>query len=89
MIDLSWMNEPLPSIKNGNWLYNLICFLMGKRKKKLTYKEYMMLLYGINRSALGEEESRERAINKALEEYKCHHNGSLPEMAEEKEDDEQ
>jgi hypothetical protein len=62
---------------------------MGRRKKKLTYKEYMMLSYGLNRKKLGEDESMNKAINKVLELYKYHHNGSLPEMAELEEDDEQ
>lgn len=89
MIDLKWIDEQLPSLTRGNWLYNVVCFLMGRRKKKLTYKEYMMLLYGLNRDALGEKKSKDRAINKVLELYKHHHNGNLPEMAEIEEDDEQ
>lgn len=62
---------------------------MGRRKKKLTYKEYMMLSYGLNRKKLGEHESKKRAINKVLELYKYHHNGEPPEMTELEEDDEQ
>jgi len=89
MMDLNWMNERLPSLERGSWIYNAVCFLIGRRKKKLTYKEYMMVLYGLNRDALGEHKARERAINKVLELYKYHHNGELPEMAELEENDEQ
>jgi len=88
-MNFDWMNETLPNLERGNWMYDLICFLMGRRKKKLTYKEYMMLLYGLNRKKLGDKESEDKAIIRALELYKYHHNGSLPETAEGEKDDEQ
>ena len=88
-MNLDWMNETIPNLERGNWMYSIICFLMGKRKKKLTYKEYMMLLYGLNRKNLGDGKSIRKAGNKVLELYKYHHNGSLPETAELEEDDEQ
>ena len=88
-MDLEWMNETLPNLKHGNWMYSIICFLIGRRKKKLSYKEYMMLLYELNRKKLGEKESKENAIIRALDLYKYHHNGNLPEMAEDKNYDEQ
>ena len=88
-MDLEWMNEAVPNLRHGNWMYSIICFLVGRRKKKLSYKEYMMLLYGLNRKTLGEEKSKENSIIRALELYKYHHNGKLPEMAEGESDDEQ
>lgn len=88
-MNLEWMNEPIPNIEKGNWMYSIICFLMGRRKKKLTYREYMMLLYELNRKKLGENESNKRAIIRSLDIYKYHHNGNLPETADNNEDDEQ
>lgn len=77
-MNLDWMNETIPYLENGNWLYKIICFLLFRRKKKLSYKEYMMLLYGLNRKALGEGRSKERAIIKALDVYKGLHGGEMP-----------
>lgn len=45
-----------------------------------------MILYGINRHKLGDAEAKEKAIIKALDVYKYHHEGLLPDT---KEDDEQ
>lgn len=88
-MNLDWMNEAIPNLERGNWMYSIICFLMGRRKKKLTYKEYMMLLYGLNRKKLGEDESIKKATIRSLDIYKYHHNGNLPETADIKKDDEQ
>ena len=37
-----------------------------------------MLLYGLNRKALGEDKSKERAIIKALDVYKGLHGREMP-----------
>ena len=77
-MDLDWLDEKIPRLERGNWLYDLVCFLLGKRKTKLSYKEYMMILYGINRKTLGEHNAREKSIIRAIDVYKGLHNGDMP-----------
>lgn len=86
MMNLDWLNEKIPYLYKSNWIYKIICFLLFRPKKKLSYKEYIMILYGINRHKLGDAEAKEKAIIKALDVYKYHHEGLLPDT---KEDDEQ
>jgi len=38
----------------------------------------MMLLYGLNKRKLGEDEARQFSITQALEVYKVLHEGNLP-----------
>ena len=80
-MNLDWLNEHIPKLPNGNWLYNIVCFLLFKRKDKLTYRQFIMLSYGIKRKNLGEERAKERAINRAIEIYKWL-NGKMPDMGE-------
>ena len=47
--ELEWFNEKIERMPYNNWIYKIICFLMGKRKTKLTYKDLFLLLYGLNR----------------------------------------
>ena len=85
---MKWMDEKVPHIESGNWLYNIICFMTGKRKEKMSYKEIYAFMYELNRKKLGEDESIKKATIRSLDIYKYHHNGNLPEMAELGEDDE-
>jgi hypothetical protein len=74
-----WLKESIPSLKSGNWLYKIVCFLMGKYKKKLTYEEMYLLIYGINRNKKFEEiEAKKLSMLKVIEIYKYHHNNKLP-----------
>lgn len=74
-----WLKEHIPSLKHGNWLYKIICFLMGKRRKKLTYEEMYLLLYGINRNKKIEEYTvKKKSMLKVIDIYKYHHNNKLP-----------
>ena len=82
MINLTWLDERIPRLEKMNWLYNFACFCLGAPKKKLTYKQYIILLYGINRKKIGEREAKAGAITKAIETYKWLHNGEMPDMAE-------
>lgn len=82
MIDLSWLDERIPRMKRGNWLYNLVCFLLFIPRKKLTYRQYIMLLYGINKGILGEREAKAGAIIRAIEVFKSLHNGEMPNLAD-------
>lgn len=80
-MNLDWMNEYIPRMPNGNWFYNFVCFVIGRRKKKLSYKEYMMITYELNKKSLGDREAKEMSIDKALEIYKWL-NEKLPDTGE-------
>ena len=71
-----WFNEPIDKLKSGNWLYRFVCFFLFK--KKLTYKEMYLMLYGINRKKLGETKSKEKAMLRIIQIYKDLHNNNLP-----------
>lgn len=74
-----WMEERIPFLVKSNWLYQIICFFMGKRKKKLSYKDMYVLLYGLNRNNIKDEkEAKELSMLKVLEIYKSLHNNKLP-----------
>lgn len=78
-----WLQEPIPRLNKMNWLYQLICFLMGKRKSKLTYENMYVLLYGLNRNSVEEEKhAKELAIARVLEIYKSLHDNKLPKGVE-------
>jgi len=77
-IDNEWLYETITEIKGSNWLYKLLCFIMGRRKKKMTYNEYFLLLYGLNRRKLGEQKAKEMSLNRILTIYKELHNNQLP-----------
>lgn len=78
-ISEDWLNETIPCLKDGNWLYKIVCFCLGRRKKKLSYKEMYMLLYGLNRNKIGNGKAKEEALKRILVIYKSHHNNRLPE----------
>ena len=77
--DVEWLNESVPYLNKYNWFYKLICFFMGRRKRKLTYWELYLISYGANRGKhISEEEVKKYAMLKTLELYKFHHNNKLP-----------
>lgn len=73
-----WLNETITEVKDSNWLYKFICFFLGKRKKKMSYKEMYLFIYGLNRSTLGEEKAKEMAMLRIIQIYKDLHNNKLP-----------
>lgn len=79
---VEWLNEYVPRLESGNWLYNFICFCLGKRKTKMTYKEIYALISRVNEGKMGETKSKEVALIKVLNLYKHLHNGQLPEGVE-------
>lgn len=81
-MNLDWINEKIPKLPRGNWLYKVMCFML--MKKRLSYKEYMMVMYEVNKGKLGEEKAKEKSVNRAIEIYK-QLNGKMPDMG--KEDD--
>ena len=56
---MEWLNEKVESLPNGNKLYKIICFLLGKRKKKMNYKEIYLIVQRLNEKRLGKEKSYE------------------------------
>lgn len=82
--NVTWMNETIPDMKKGNWFYRFICFCMGKRKKKLTYNDMFILIYGVNLKEYGEDGAKKIALNQILNLYKENHNGQLPDGIEKK-----
>ena len=80
-MNLDWINERIPRLPRGNWLYNIVCFFLFRKDEKLSYKEYMMIMYEMNKRALGDHKAKEKSINRAMEIYKWL-NGKLPDMGE-------
>ncbi len=77
-IDLSWMDDKVTRVVRNNWLYKICCWFLGKKETKMTYKEIYLLIYGLNRKRLGEEQSKTYALVKTLSIYKNLHNNNLP-----------
>lgn len=76
---IEWLNETIPHVQHANWLYRIICFLMGRRKRKLTYYEMFLILYGINRGKIFTEyEAKKLSMLKTIAIYKYNHNNKLP-----------
>jgi hypothetical protein len=75
---MEWLDEKVPRVERGNWLYNIVCFFTGKRRSKMSYKELFVFLYGLNRNTIGEKEAKQAAIIKVIEIYKYLHNGEEP-----------
>ena len=47
---------------------------MFRWKRKLTYKDLFLLLYGVNRNKMGDKEAKEFALYKIVEIYKSLNN---------------
>ena len=75
--DFDWMNERVERTIEGNWLYKVVCFLLGGRKHKLTYKELYLILRTMNEKKLGEKEADRKSLKKIIEIYK-YNNGTIP-----------
>ena len=73
-ISTEWLEETIEKVNNINWLYKLICFLLFKRKKKLTYKEMYLLLYGLNRRNIGDKEAKQLSMERIIKIYKENNN---------------
>lgn len=79
---MEWFDEKIERIKDDKFLYKFICFFLGGPKKRLSYKELFVLIYGLNRRKLGEEKSKKLAMNRILKIYKDLHNNNLPKEVE-------
>ena len=65
--DIEWMEETIKKVPSNQMLYNFICFCMGRRKKKITYKElYIFYTHIYGRS----EDNKKKAMKTLLNIYK-------------------
>lgn len=87
IVDKEWLNENISEVDKCNWLYQILCFCLGKYKTKLTYQEYFLILYGINRKKLGEKKAKDQSMIRIIEIYKYLHNNNLPKGMEENDDE--
>jgi len=71
------MEETVERVIEANWLYRLACFLVGRRKKKMTYKELYMTLRTINENSMPPKDADRKSFKKVIEIYK-YNNGVLP-----------
>jgi len=78
MIDNSWMRETIPYLPNGNWIYRVVCFFLGKRKKKLSYQEMYLLLKELNKNKFSDEVCKQKVMEKIIDIYKYFHNNKIP-----------
>jgi hypothetical protein len=76
--DIAWTKEEVEFLPVPNWIYRVACFML--RKKKLTYQEVFMLVYGMNKH-LGEKKAKEYAMQKIIWIYELNNN-KLPEGVE-------
>lgn len=60
--NLTWMDETIERVPKLNWLYKFCCFMLFKAKKKMTYNEMFVLLYGLNRRKLGDLKAKHYAL---------------------------
>lgn len=79
---MDWFEERVPNVGKHNWIYNIVCFLLFSRRKKLSYKQIYLLIYELNKKNLGEKEAKELALIRVLDIYKYLHEGNMPEGAE-------
>lgn len=63
---IEWMNETIENVPRNNFWYRVVCFLIGKRKKKMTYKE-MYIFY--TNTYKDDDLCKEKAMDILLEIY--------------------
>ena len=78
MTDNVWMHETIPYLPSGNWIYRVVCFFVGKRKKKLSYQEMYLLLKELNKKKFSKDECKQKSMEKIIEIYKYFHNNNVP-----------
>lgn len=69
-----WLDETVQSVEHANWLYKACCLFLFKPKKKLTYSELFMVLYGLNQKKLGMENAKKFALKQLIDVYKWNNN---------------
>jgi hypothetical protein len=79
---MEWFDEKIEYIEGDKFLYKLVCFCLKGPKKRLSYKELYLLLYGLNKRKLGEENAKKKTMERILKIYKSHHNNNEPNFDE-------
>ena len=74
---MEWFNEKIETMDDDRFIYKVICFLLGGPKRRLSYKELFMILYGVNKRKLGEKKAKEEAMNRILTIYKNNHKNNF------------
>ena len=69
-----WLNEKVVKTPYYNWIYQIVCLLMFRWRRKLTYKDLFLLLYGVNRNKLGDKQAKEISLYKIIEIYQANNN---------------
>lgn len=77
--EIAWTKEVIEKVPTKQWIYRIACFFLGK--KKLTYQEMFMLLYGVNKKGVGEKAAKEFATQQIIGIYE-YNNNKLPEGIE-------
>jgi hypothetical protein len=80
--DVSWMEETVETVPTNKILYKIVCFFLGKRKKKLTYKDLYIIytnVYNFKKNDI--VKVKEKAIDNIIEIYKIN-NGKYPDGIE-------
>lgn len=75
---MEWFNEKIEYIKGDRFLYKLVCFCLKGPKKRLSYKELYLLLYGLNKRKIGHKNAKIKAVERIIEIYKSHHENNEP-----------
>lgn len=75
---MEWFEEKIEKINDDRFLYKIVCFLLGGPKYRLSYKNLYLILYGLNRGKLGEENAKKKAMKRIIQIYKSHHNNNEP-----------
>lgn len=69
-----WLNEKIEKMPYYNKLYQIMCFLMFRIKRKFTYKDMFLIFYGSNRNRVDDKKAKEFALYKIIELYKTINN---------------
>lgn len=77
--EIAWTREEVTDVPTKRWLYKAACFFLGR--KKMTYQEMFMLLYGMYKKQLGEKKAKEFAGQRIIGIYE-YNNNKLPEGIE-------
>lgn len=76
--DVKWMDEVITSVPSNKRLFNFFKFILGRRKKGITYKELYILYTNIyNFKNTDDNEIKEKALKHILEIY-YFNNNKLP-----------
>lgn len=78
-VNTDWLDEKVQAIKGHEFLYNFICFITFRRKKRMRYKDLFLIYYGIHKGNIGEEKAKKKAFKTIIKIYEDN-NGKKPEF---------